>query len=572
MHRSRVVFTALVLLLPLIPSVLIAGARPVAAAQASIAPSALQGSGSTFFLISSVGTDMCADVSGASQAPATPVIVYSCNFNPNEQFVWMADGTIRAFNGANLCLDDSGAQGNSGDAIVSYPCDGGANEKWTAASNGSIQGINGKCIDIYHANVANGTPLILWPCTGAANQVWITPTTSAPTTVTSTPPAPTGIPLSPGANIQSVVNANPAGTAFVLNAGTYYGQSVIPKSGDTFQGQPGAVLDGQNSAPYAFSKGSPPYPSNVTIRGLKVTNYAPPTQYAAIDAGGFNSTQLTSGWVIDDNEVSYNGEYGIRAGNTTQITNNNVHHNKRLDITATAATNVLVANNEIAFGNYGNFFSVNVEAGGTKFVGTTGLTLENNYVHDNIGGALWLDLNNINTLIEGNTVANNSDDGISTEISYAATIRDNTVTGNGWKDPLNRYSFLWNAGIAVHASSNVEIYGNTVSGNFAGIVAVQQNRSADPAMYGPHLVQNLYVHDNTITQTDAPSGIYQTSAAAGIAQDTGDNSVFTSWNNRFVNNTYYLGSNPWPFAWMNVYQPQASWQSYGQDVGGIFNY
>jgi hypothetical protein len=103
-------------------------------------------------------------------------------------------------------------------------------------------------------------------------------------------------------------------------------------------------------------------------------------------------------------------------------------------------------------------------------------------------------------------------------------------------------------------------------------VAVQQNRASDPAPYGPHLVQNLYVHDNVVTQTDAPSGIYQTSAAAGIAQDTGDNSVFTSWNNRFVNNTYYLGSNPWAFCWMNSCQPQAPWQNFGQDVTGVFHY
>jgi parallel beta-helix repeat protein len=295
-------------------------------------------------------------------------------------------------------------------------------------------------------------------------------------------------------------------------------------------------------------------------------------QYAAIDAGGFSPGELTSGWVIDGNEVSYSSEYGIRAGDSTQVINNNAHHNKRLNVTASAGTNILVANNEIAFGNWGYFSDLDFEAGGTKFVQTNGLILRNNYVHDNLGGALWLDLNNINTLIEGNRVVNNSNDGISSEVSYSAIIRNNTVTGNGWHDPQGRYTYLWNAGITVHASPNVEIYGNTVSGNFAGITAVQQNRTIEAALYGPHLVQNLYVHDNVVTQTNAPSGIYQVSWAAGIAQDIGDNRVFTSWNNRFVNNTYYLGSNPWPFAWMNGYQNQSSWQQLGQDVGGVFHY
>ena len=46
----------------------------------------------------------------------------------------------------------------------------------------------------------------------------------------------------------------------------------------------------------------------------------------------------TTGWIIDNNEVSYNGEYGIRIGNSTQITNNNVHHNERLNIAGAGTT------------------------------------------------------------------------------------------------------------------------------------------------------------------------------------------------------------------------------------------
>ena len=64
-------------------------------------------------------------------------------------------------------------------------------------------------------------------------------------------------------------------------------------------------------------------------------------------------------------------------------------------------------------------------------------------------------------------------------------------------------------------------------------------------------VTNNGWHDNVVIQTSSPSGTYQLSVAAEIAQDTGDTSIFTSWNNRFVNNTYNLGANPSPFAWMN---------------------
>ncbi len=50
--------------------------------------------------------------------------------------------------------------------------------------------------------------------------------------------------LNPGDSIQAAVNANPAGTIFVLNAGEYRMQSVVPKQGNVFSGMPGAVLNG----------------------------------------------------------------------------------------------------------------------------------------------------------------------------------------------------------------------------------------------------------------------------------------------------------------------------------------
>ena len=52
------------------------------------------------------------------------------------------------------------------------------------------------------------------------------------------------ITLNPGDNIQSVVNANPTNTTFLLNPGVYRMQSIVPKAGDIFDGQNGAVLNG----------------------------------------------------------------------------------------------------------------------------------------------------------------------------------------------------------------------------------------------------------------------------------------------------------------------------------------
>ena len=51
--------------------------------------------------------------------------------------------------------------------------------------------------------------------------------------------------LSPQNDIQTAVNANPAGTTFVLQPGTHRGNSVTSlRNGDSFIGQAGAVMDG----------------------------------------------------------------------------------------------------------------------------------------------------------------------------------------------------------------------------------------------------------------------------------------------------------------------------------------
>ncbi len=430
---------------------------------------------------------------------------------------------------------------------------------WTA-TGGTVE-ISGQ----YTAGAVTGTYQVI-----AATGDGVADT--AVVTVAPAPPIrPPGIAIAPGQSIQALVNANPAGTTFILKAGTHIRQSVIPKSGDRFFGEPGAVLDGQGVTPNAFSKGIAPYPSNVTISGLKITNYAPGFQGGAIDAG-YSISEGTTGWVIDSNEVSYNDEYGIRIGHSMQVTNNNVHHNRRLNLGG-SGNSTLIAGNEIAFGHYLNAFDTDFEAGGTKFTFTDGLVLRGNYVHDNVGVGLHMDLNNINTIIEGNRIERNGSEGIAIEISYKTTIFDNTVTNNGWADPRSRYTFIWNAGIIILASSNVEVYGNTVSGNYAGVVAVDQNRRRDPARYGPHLVQNLSVHHNIITQTNLPRTVDELSVAAGGASDiAGSTAMFTSRNNLFTNNTYYLGQNPRPFAWQLGTRTQAEWQAYGQDVSGIFNH
>jgi hypothetical protein len=95
----------------------------------------------------------------------------------------------------------------------------------------------------------------------------------------------------------------------------------------------------------------------------------------------------------------------------------------------------------------------------------------------------------------------------------------------------------------------------------------------DPAKYGAHVTSNLYVHNNIITQTNRPRTVNELSVGAGGATDiAGNTAMFTSRNNRFTSNTYYLGVNPYPFAWQFSARTEAQWKAYGQDPGGVFNH
>jgi parallel beta-helix repeat protein len=295
--------------------------------------------------------------------------------------------------------------------------------------------------------------------------------------------------------------------------------------------------------PGAFYGNSP----DVTIRGLVVEKYANPAQHGAIDNRYNNADAGASNWVISGNEVRWNHGAGIKVGKNARVENNNVHHNGQLGVGA-VGSGAVFDGNEIAF-NGEIPFEVDWERGGTKFAGTTDVQLINNYVHHNQGPGLWADLNARNMLFANNTIVGNTKAGIYYEISYDAVIRDNYLEGNGFGfDP-----WLWGGGIVISSSPNVEIYRNTVVNNGDGIGAVEQNRSGDPARYGTLMIQNLYVHDNSVTMSQG---------LTGVAQDVGNKAVFTSRNIRFENNTYHIGSGNY-FEWDNRQMTYDGWRGYG---------
>ena len=280
--------------------------------------------------------------------------------------------------------------------------------------------------------------------------------------------------------------------------------------------------------PWAFEGGA----TDVLVQNLTIEKYASPIQRGAI--GG---DHLPEGWIIQDNDIRLNYGVGIAVGDGTQVLDNRIVNNGEMGL-AGVGTKILVQGNEIASNGAWSGIDVLWEGGGTKFALTESLVVRDNFVHDNHGFGLWTDIDNHNTLYEGNLVENNSHGGIVHEISYDAVIRDNVLNGNG----AGFDTWLWGAGIIVQNSQNVEIYGNkvdmTVGGN--GISLIQQDRG-DPedfggtGKYGDYVTINNEVHDNLIVSRAADHG------GIGAVADFDEGGLLDG-GNVFDNNTYQVTS------------------------------
>jgi parallel beta-helix repeat protein len=439
-----------------------------------------------------------------------------------------------------------------------------------------------------------------------------------------------GTVIYPGTDIQAVVDANPSGTSFLLKAGVHRMQQVDPKNGNVFTGESGTVLSGARElttfarsgaywvvggqtqrgratdvkhcevgyegcqwpedlfiddrlllrvtslaqvgpgkwyldyttdkiylgddpsgrrvetsvSAYAFGGRA----SNVTLRNLVIEKYASPAQAGAIHG------DETTDWRVEDCEVRQSHGIGIRIGDRWQVRGCRVHANGQLGL-ARGGTGSIIEGCDI-YGNKTVPFKTGFAGGALKFSKSKGLVFQNNRVHGNLGNGVWLDIDNIDYQVRDNIVYDNASQGIFVEISYRGKVYNNKVYGNGFG---RNSSWLYGAGILIAASPDVEVYGNEVTNNANGIAAIQQNRGS--GAYGPHEISNLYVHDNVVTMTEGKTG---------LAQSVGDNSYFTSRNNRWARNTYTLGRNANYFAWVGGAISEAEWRQAGQDLEGTF--
>ena len=277
--------------------------------------------------------------------------------------------------------------------------------------------------------------------------------------------------------------------------------SVRPKSGDSFCGEPGAVLDGGRSLRSAFSGPA----TNVTLDSITVQSYATGRQ-----GGAIQPDRHAPGWVVREVSAVRNEWAGLVAPDGMRILGGHYNDNGQLGIGNNATTGIILDGldgdpstfdgPELAR-NHALHASCDFESGGMKWdVGQ--VTIRNAHVHDNDCKGLWADINAHDALIEHNLIENNRQEGILYEISRDGVIRHNQIHGNGH----GGNGWYWAGGITVASSSGVEAYGNRLSGNYNGITGIQQERSdsTPPA----HLLEHYLVQGNLICATRShPTGV-----------------------------------------------------------------
>jgi hypothetical protein len=292
-----------------------------------------------------------------------------------------------------------------------------------------------------------------------------------------------------------------------------------------------------SAIPAAFQSSA----NNVTIQGLTIEEFAVPVTLAAIGINAHPSTTEGANWVVKNNEILLNHGTGVRVNFGYQILNNYIHENGDLGIgggTVAAgsgigtppaiASNVLIQDNEISYNNYA-YLKPAFGAGGVKVGNIRGLVLRGNYIHNNLGSGVHTDTNNIDTLADGNTINDNTEQGLFNEISFAATYRNNVLRRNGYTHP-DHNEWMYGANILSSTSQGVVAYCNTVEVSAEGGNGMNVIAQARPG----YVSSGNYYHHNTVT-FDGASGWN-----GGADGDPAETQFFSL--NRFDYNAYHLPS------------------------------
>ncbi|MFN2490332.1 MAG: right-handed parallel beta-helix repeat-containing protein [Actinomycetota bacterium] len=259
-----------------------------------------------------------------------------------------------------------------------------------------------------------------------------------------------------GGSLQATVGGAPEGAVLCLQPGTYTTSApIVPKDGQTLMGS-----------------------------GRKKTFVTTSSADAVFDAK--RSTDVVFKRLDISGAVAGQGcepacGRGIAAGLNTVIKKVRLHHNAVGGVGGSEG-NLLITRSELDH-NGGESF-IGCCAAGVKT--GSAFTIEDSYVHDNVGVGIWCDVGCDGTLfvVRDNTVLNNTMGGIRYEISSVpAVIQGNTVQGN------NILSEGGHGGIEINSSANVVVQQNVLGSN--GGVGVIAGGNRAPGLSNVEIIDNV---------------------------------------------------------------------------------
>jgi len=222
-----------------------------------------------------------------------------------------------------------------------------------------------------------------------------------------------------------------------------------------------------------------------TLRGIGVRRYAP----SVPDMGAI--TLERPGITVENVAVQDTSTTGISAVSTdATLRHVTVTGNGMLGIHGSMADS-LVVQDALVTGNNSERFNTSPVAGGIKVTRTTGVTVRDSVVTDNLGTGVWLDESCADITVSGTTIARNASHGISLELSADALVAGNHVLDNSGD------------GIKINDTSRVQVWNNTFAGNGRTINIVQDARNANDKSTPGHDPRRP-VPDASMTWTNGP--------------------------------------------------------------------
>ncbi len=356
-----------------------------------------------------------------------------------------------------------------------------------------------------------------------------------------------------GASIQAAVDASPAGASFCIAAGTHtITAPITPKSGNTFVGEYGAILDGSswvtsNEAYGAFAAYGGMLIKGVTIRNLVIQD---------MPQKGIHDRETCTGWTVENCEIT-----GCRSGLVMSAgftcRNNYLHHNGN-GLTGQDVSNYafpitrdyplltnLCENNEISYGGDQQ-----------KAINSAAITWRNNWFHHNDFAGLWNDGEGNGSIIEGNIVEDNGGPGIFVELSIGITIRNNTLRRNA------------DQAIFVSTTRDSLVENNIMADNFRGVVLFLNCASLTQGWeWLPDLRNNTIRSNSTQVQLGAMAAMFSSTNCSGGDLTPYENN---SKNNNFITNHYTVPGGAGSYwYWSSAgFQTFPNWQGLGKDTGG----